>query len=133
MNCQTNERSVFSKPEVRGLLKQYHLVQLYTDRVPLEFYAPDVRADAEADPQRAKDDAKITNQWFQRGAFPRQAEQLPVYAILEPQPDGKVKVLDIYGEGLINNETGFKEFLRKYLPKGVKDADDKDDHRTASR
>jgi hypothetical protein len=95
---------VFSKPEFQDLLKQYQLVQLYTDKVPKKYVQ---------DPDRQKGYAK-ENARFQREAF---ATQLPLYVILEPSADGKtIRVVgDPYKEGKINDEAGFADFLRKPL------------------
>lgn len=106
---------MFSKPEFKELLGAYNLVQLYTDQVPNEFYAPPVRDRFGNDLVRQKEDA-LTNQWFQLTAFSN--EQLPLYVILEPLADGKVEVVGIYDEAKINNERGFAEFLRKPLSEG---------------
>jgi len=53
------------------------------------------------------------NLWFQREAF--DTEQLPLYVILEPRPDGRIAVVDMYGEGKISDEAGFAQFLKKPL------------------
>ncbi len=53
------------------------------------------------------------NLWFQREAFG--TEQLPLYAILEPLPDRKIKIVAKYAEGKINDEGAFAEFLKKPL------------------
>jgi hypothetical protein len=105
-NCKLNEKNVFPIPEVKQLLKQYRLVQMYTDEVPDVFY--------EADPglvRREKDaDANLT---FEKQAFGE--EQLPLYVILKPEPTGKTSVVGVYREGKINNEAGFIEFLKNGL------------------
>lgn len=112
MNCSINENSVFSKPQFKELLGAYHLVQLYTDTVPRRFYSPALQAKFGDSLARQKEDAQ-TNLWFQMKAFG--TEQLPLYVILEPLPDGKTEVVGIYDEGKINNEAAFAEFLRKPL------------------
>jgi hypothetical protein len=95
---------VFSKAEFQDLLKQYQLVQLYTDKVPKKY----VR-----DPDRQTGYAK-ENAQFQRQGFG--TSQLPLYVILEPSADGKtVRVVSQYEEGKINDEAGFAEFLKKPL------------------
>src|SRR5207248_10000201 len=104
-NCKINERSVFAKPEFRALFQNYIVVQIYTDVVPADLYTPDLRADT----ARQDEDAQ-TNQAFQQKAFDNL--QLPLYAVLEPQADGKISVLGPYDEGRINNEPTFAEFLR---------------------
>ena len=48
---------------------------------------------------------------FQRRKFG--TEQLPLYVILEPQPNGKVRVVDMYDEGKINNVEKFVAFLKR--------------------
>lgn len=105
-NCKLNENRVFPRPEIAELLKQYSLVQMYTDEVPEEFYMvpPDVtQRDAEA----------AANIAFQERAFGTQ--QLPLYVILAPQVDGKVRVVGIYDEGKINDIPRFTEFLSSPL------------------
>lgn len=108
-NCKINERAVFSKPEFQALFKKYLVVQIYTDSVPDNLYAADVRAKFGADTARPEQDAKV-NEEFENKAFG--TLQLPLYVILEPQPDGKVNVVRVYDEGRINNESAFAEFLR---------------------
>lgn len=102
-NCALNERNVFSKPEIQELFKPYARVQLFTDTVPDRYY-PD------ADRRRADADA-AANLWFQRQAFG--TEQLPLYVILKPEPDGKIGVAGVYAEGKINDEKTFVEFLKR--------------------
>src|SRR5262249_26938362 len=84
-NCRYNEHNVFTKPEVGELFKQYKLVQMYTDEVPAKSYK--VRP---ADERRVAEAA--ANLTFQKRLFG--TEQLPLYVILEPLPDGKVQVVD---------------------------------------
>ena len=50
------------------------------------------------------------NLWFQKKVF--DDERLPLYAILEPQQDGKIRIVGVYDESRINNEQLFAEFLR---------------------
>lgn len=109
MNCKINESSVFSKPEFKKLFQPYYLVQLYTDVVPNEFYAPSLRAKFGDSTSRQKEDATV-NRWFQKAAF--DDEQLPLYIILEPLPNGKIKIVGRYDEGKINDEAGFAKFLK---------------------
>lgn len=107
-NCKLNEKDVFPQPKVKDLLSQYTLVQMYTDEVPVEFYAttpPRLDRKREAD----------ANQKFQQAAFG--TIQLPLYAILEPQTTGSVKVLGVYDEGKINDVSAFVAFLKKPLGK----------------
>ena len=44
-NCRLMERTVFSRPEVISLLKQFVTVQLYTDFVQIDQITPEQRAD----------------------------------------------------------------------------------------
>jgi thiol:disulfide interchange protein DsbD len=104
-NCKYNEREVFTRPQVRELFKQYQLVQMYTDVVPVEFYARKT-----TDEQRETDAA--ANLGFQRRKF-EQNEQLPLYVIMDPQPDGRVLIVGVYDEGKINQLDKFVEFLSR--------------------
>jgi thiol:disulfide interchange protein DsbD len=108
-NCKYNEEEVFSKPEIKDLFKPYKLVQLYTDRVPDELYPPGVREQLGSSSERPIDDA-LANNWFQKEAF--DAETLPLYAILEPLPDSKIKVVSVYDKGKINDPDVFARFLK---------------------
>lgn len=102
---------MFSQPEIKRLLEPYIVVQLYTDRVPNEFYAPEVRAHFAKGLRRQIDDAEIANAGFLRRVFG--SIQLPLYVILEPRPDSeRIDVIGIYDEGLINNVNAFASFLR---------------------
>jgi thiol:disulfide interchange protein DsbD len=104
-NCKYNERNIFTKPEVRDLFKQFsRLVQMYTDEVPVKFYTS-----TPGDGQRELEAA--ANLAFQKQQF--RTEQLPLYVILEPLPDGEVAVVGVYQEGKINNVEAFADFLRK--------------------
>jgi thiol:disulfide interchange protein DsbD len=111
-NCKINEKSVFPRPEVRELMDQYRLVQLYTDKVPNAFYAPNLRLRFGSGTARQQEDAQA-NLAFQKEAF--NTEQLPLYVILEPRLDGKVDIVGIYSEGKINDENAFAQFLQKPL------------------
>jgi thiol:disulfide interchange protein DsbD len=111
-NCRINERSVFSKPDIKALFKPYKLVQLYTDQVPNELYPKPVREKFGNDVSKQTADAGV-NLWFQFAAF--QTEQLPLYVILEPMPDGKIRVVGVYPEGRINDEAAFAKFLKEPL------------------
>lgn len=106
-NCKLNEKNVFTKPEVKDLLKNYRLVQLYTDTIPPEFY--------ESPPDLDKRDADAkTNLKFQKAIFG--TEQLPLYVLLRPEPGmkgGKVGIVAVYDEGKINKLEAFKAFLKK--------------------
>jgi thiol:disulfide interchange protein DsbD len=109
VNCRINERSVFTKPEIKELLGKYKLIKFYTDKIPAEFYATPIRAKL-ADTDRQQDDAVQVNLEFQASAF--DDTMLPLYAILEPLPDGNVRIVGQWKEGKINDEKGFAEFLR---------------------
>jgi thiol:disulfide interchange protein/DsbC/DsbD-like thiol-disulfide interchange protein len=111
-NCKLNERNVFSKPEISSLFQPYELVQLYTDKVPDKYYPPSVRGRFGNSTARQQEDA-AANLWFQREAFG--TEQLPLYVILEPLPDKKIKIAAKYAEGKINDENAFTRFLTEPL------------------
>jgi len=85
-------------------------VKLYTDTIPDKYFAPALRTKPRTN-SLGQDEYALVNNWFQKTAFG--SEQLPLYVILEPLPDGKIKVVGIYDEGKINNENEFAEFLRK--------------------
>jgi thiol:disulfide interchange protein len=112
-NCALNEREVFPKTEVKDLLKRYHLVKLYTDEVPAAYYSAAVRSRFGSSTSRQQQDAKDANLVFQREAFG--TEQLPLYVILEPRPQGDIEVAGVYSEGKINDTAGFVAFLQKPL------------------
>ncbi len=107
-NCKLNEHNVFTLPEIDELLRKYNLVQMYTDEVPGEFYVNSVPlADREKEAQ--------VNQLFQSKAFGD--ERLPLYAILEVQGNGTVRIADVYDEGKINDPAQFAKFLRQPFAK----------------
>jgi thiol:disulfide interchange protein len=112
-NCKLNEREVFTKPDIRELFKPYKLVQMYTDKVPDALYPAGLREKFAGDVTRQRADA-AANLDFQKAAF--NTEQLPLYVILDPAPDGddsKIDVVDIYPEGKISDASAFGEFLKK--------------------
>ncbi|MBI1917007.1 MAG: thioredoxin family protein [Planctomycetes bacterium] len=111
-NCKINEREVFPKPEVRELLLKYILVSQYTDLVPDDLYPDKVRATFHGSTTRQKEDAK-KNLQFQKDTF--DTEQLPLYAIVEPDGKDGFRVVDKYTEGKINNVSAFADFLRRNL------------------
>jgi thiol:disulfide interchange protein len=111
-NCKLNERNVFSKPEISSLFQPYELVQLYTDKVPDKYYPASVRGRFGNSTARQQEDAAV-NLWFQREAFG--TEQLPLYVILDPLPDKKIKKIAAYAEGKINDENAFARFLTEPL------------------
>jgi thiol:disulfide interchange protein DsbD len=114
-NCRYNEQNVFTKPEIAELMRKYQLVQLYTDTVPLELYPAEARDRIGGDGDRPRADA-AANLEFQKRAFA--TEQLPLYVILDPAPQGdekKIEVRNIYAEGKINDAAAFAEFLKEPL------------------
>jgi thiol:disulfide interchange protein DsbD len=114
-NCRYNEQNVFTKPEIAELMRKYQLVQLYTDTVPPELYPPKLRDKIGSDGNRLRTDA-AANLEFQKKAFA--TEQLPLYVILDPAPQGdekKIEVKGIYAEGKINDPSAFAEFLKEPL------------------
>jgi thiol:disulfide interchange protein DsbD len=106
-NCRYNEDHVFNKAEIQNLFKPYVLVRLYCDTIPAKYYTAEDRAAAEAG--RRSSDAQL-NSAFEWAIFETRA--MPLYAILEPLPDGRIKVLGKV-EGLINNQAEFAEFLKQ--------------------
>lgn len=85
-------------------------MQLYTDRVPNEFYSSELRAQFGSDTVRQKTDAKLVNDAFLKKAF--NTAQLPLYVVLEPNIDERIDVIGIYAEGRIIDVKGFAEFLQ---------------------
>ncbi len=102
-NCKYNERSIFTRGDVRKLLLDYRLVQHYTDEVPASFYLEKV------DKDRRADEAHAVNLPFQKQMFG--TEQLPLYVTMQVLKD-KVLVRGVYTEGKINDVAAFTEFLR---------------------
>ena len=111
-NCKLNEANVFPKPEIKRLLSEYALVQLYTDKVPNKYYSQEQRAQFGSSTARQRSDAE-KNLQFQRKEF--DTEQLPLYVILKPLPDRKYEVIARYDEGKINDENAFARFLSQPL------------------
>jgi thiol:disulfide interchange protein DsbD len=115
-NCRFNEGSVFSRADIQRLLKPYTVVQLYTDTVPKDFYAPDIQAQIARDLERSVDDAVNVNRAFERAVF--DTIELPIYAVLEVRSDpeaagkSKVHVVGGYDESRIQNPEAFADFLR---------------------
>jgi len=110
-NCRYNENNVFPRANVNDLLDQFERVQLYTDWVPADSYA--------ADPgTRARRLEALANGNFQQQVFGD--IRLPLYAILLPTADGKVKVLGKYDEGKINSPDQFAAWLKDGLAKAKK-------------
>ena len=92
---------MFSKADVKKLLNQFVLVQLYTDQLP-KSYAQSAESSSADENKRFRDDTFGT-------------AQLPLYVVLQPTADGKFEILDTYIEGKINDVEEFKEFLREPL------------------
>jgi thiol:disulfide interchange protein DsbD len=111
-NCKINEESVFTRYDIDQALRKFELVQLYTDKVPNKFYGPQLLAEFGGGVSRQRADAKV-NLAFQRQAFG--TEQLPLYVILEPLPDGRVAIRGVYSEGKINDQSAFARFLQQPL------------------
>jgi hypothetical protein len=97
---------VFSKQDVRSLLNQYTLVQLYVDAIPHKYAG------------RSNKDENQTLQGEVFGGF-----QLPLYVIVEPN-DSKHGFQEIarYGEGRISDVPGFKKFLQDHADLGKNSA-----------
>jgi hypothetical protein len=81
--------------------------------VPNFLYAPAARDQLGSGTTRQRADA-LKNLAFQRERF--NTEQLPLYVILQPLPDGSFKELARYEEGKINDIAGFAQFLRQPSP-----------------
>ena len=107
-NCKYNEHTVFPRPAVHELMQQFEKVQLYTDWVPAAAYTADPGLTAR------KAEARV-NRDFQTAVF--KDIKLPLYAVLMPQPDGKLKVIGTYVEGKINDPAQFAAFLKTSLEK----------------
>ncbi len=104
-NCKYNEENVFSRPEFRSQFEQFEKVQLYTDEVPAAAYL----SDPGSRPRKAE---AYANREFQVTVFGDSA--LPLYAVLLPQPDGKLKMVK-YDEGKINDPAKFDQFLKRAM------------------
>jgi thiol:disulfide interchange protein len=102
-NCKYNENSVFSTPAVALEFEKFERVQLYTDWLPESAYLDDPGFPARKAEARA-------NRALQQEKF--KTIQLPLYAVLLPQPDGKVKLIAQYDEGKINQPAKFVQFLK---------------------
>lgn len=89
---------MFSQPEIRKLLDQYVIVQLYTDRLPPKVRQPATSAEENKD--------LLVNRF--------QSAQLPLYILLQPD-DKDGKEVARYEEGKINDVGAFAEFLRRPL------------------
>ncbi len=89
---------MFSRPEIKQLLDQYVVVQLYTDKVPPKIQQPATSAEENRD--------LLMNRF--------ESAQLPLYVILNANDQEIVR----YEEGKINNVEAFAEFLQKPLTTG---------------
>jgi thiol:disulfide interchange protein DsbD len=107
-NCRLNERNVFPIPAVRELLLDYERVQLYTDEIPEVLYATDPGYTARRREAQANDAFKLHKDVFG-------TQQLPLYAVLLPRPNGKIQVVGVYPEGAINKPNEFIAFLKAGL------------------
>ena len=107
-NCKINERDIFPQAAIREEFQKFEKIKLYTDEVPAAFYVTDPG-------KKARDAEGEANRDFQSGVFKDIA--LPLYAVLLPQADGKVKVLGVYDEGKINDPAKFAAFLKDALEK----------------
>ena len=106
-NCRYNEQNVFPIPEVRRAMEDYIGVELYTDKVPLDLFASKLRADLGSQASTIPD--ARANAAFELKVFDQEA--LPFYAILEPQADGRILIVDEYNEGRIMNVHEFTRFV----------------------
>ncbi len=106
-NCRYNEQHVFPIPEVRRAMQEYIGVELYTDNVPLDLFAPTLSA--ELGTQANTMSYARANAAFELKVFDQEA--LPFYAILEPQADGRILIVDEYNEGRIMNVPEFTRFV----------------------
>ncbi|HYT87114.1 MAG TPA: cytochrome c biogenesis protein CcdA [Gemmataceae bacterium] len=107
-NCRLNEQNVLSKPEIKKLLQQYELVQLYTDYVPADFYSPEARAQLTKDSSRLRTDAVEVNLKFQKAVL--NTTELPQYVVLEPRLDDTIRVLGVQRQLL--QLDSFAQFLK---------------------
>jgi len=107
-NCKLNEREIFTRPEIKDLFRKFRLVKLYTDKVPDSLYSDKVRGQLKGAARQQADAA--VNARFKADGF--DSEQLPLYVILEPKPDGTIVVSNQYAEGKINRVDQFVDFLK---------------------
>jgi thiol:disulfide interchange protein DsbD len=111
-NCKLNERYIFPQQDVKSLMLQYVLVQLYTDKVPNKYYAPEELAQFGSGTARQRADA-AANEELESREF--NDTRLPLYVILKPKDNGTYEVVARYEEGKINNKNAFAQFLKKPL------------------
>lgn len=113
-NCRDNEKNVFPRPEVRAELQKFVGVQLYTDLVP----------DSSLTRAQAKSQADRNMLW-QEQTFGDVT--LPLYAVLDPNTEGKPITEDgklngrILGQakGTITDVKAFVSMLQKASAKQV--------------
>ncbi|MDY3555849.1 cytochrome c biogenesis protein CcdA [Gemmata sp. JC717] len=103
-NCKYNEHFVFPQLAVREELQKFEKVRLYTDEVPEQYYLV-------APGRTVRQAEAAVNSDFQIASF--KTSQLPLYAVLAPQPNGNVKVIGVYEEGKINDAGKFAAFLKE--------------------
>lgn len=89
---------MFSRKEIKELMNQYVVVQLYTDVIP-DRYQPTTTSEENTD--------LLYNRF--------KTEELPLYVILEPQENGGFRELSRYSRGLIRDAGHFARFLQKPL------------------
>jgi thiol:disulfide interchange protein len=106
-NCRYNEQNVFPIPEVQRAMQDYIGVELYTDKVPLDLFAPKLTAELATLANTVA--YARANAEFELKVFDQEA--LPFYAILEPQADGRILIVDEYNEGRIMNVPEFTRFV----------------------
>ena len=93
------------------MITRFERVQLYTDWVPARAYMTDPgdRAAGMRGLPMGSLRTKLSS-----------GNQLPLYAILWPTANGKVKVLGVYDEGKINQPDRFANWLKEGLEKAKK-------------
>lgn len=105
-NCKLNEKNVFTKTNIALRFEEYIVVKMYTDTIPAAYYAKELQSDVG---QRAEQDAKGVNLAFQKKVFG--TEELPLYVIIEPQRDGKIRIVGRYNKARIDDEADFAKWL----------------------
>lgn len=109
-NCKYNEENIFTRPDIRKLLAQYEIAQLYTDIIPRRFYIGERELTDGVSQQTSDAEANLK---FQREKF--NDEQLPLYVIVEPAENGQGwREIARYKEGKINNIQAFIDFLTQH-------------------
>ncbi|MBI1830733.1 MAG: hypothetical protein HYR84_04700 [Planctomycetes bacterium] len=105
-NCKINEKSVFTKTQIAPLFEPYIVVKLFTDTVPPQYYAKELANVS----SRTQHDAEKVNLAFQKKVFG--TEQLPLYAVIEPQANGRIRIVGVFPKARIDNEAEFAEWLK---------------------